>query len=141
MRKILVLAVSAFVLSLAACDSSSSSPTGGNNSTGGSNALVGTWMYDTSGSDSGYMYTDTEFVTLSSNWNFVRRTKTTTSVPGYGSFATAETLTGTWTSTSTHLILTDTAGTDSATYTLSGSQLTVVLATGSTTKTLKFTKQ
>jgi|GEM_PF-5751021 len=143
MRKILALTVAAFVLSLAACDSGSSSATGSNNSTGGgSNALVGTWMYDTSSSDSGYMITDTELVTLSSNWAFVRRNKTTTTIPGLGSFASAETLKGTWTSTSTHLILTDTAGTDSASYTLNGSQLTVVLATDSTTtKTLKFTKQ
>jgi hypothetical protein len=103
--------------------------------------LVGSWKSITTGSDSGLIFTDTELVTLSSNWYFRRRNGDRDSIPGLSSFTTADSITGTWSSTATEIILSDSAGTDTVSYTLSGSHLTVAVKDKGVLDTLKFTKQ
>jgi len=137
MRNILALVVFSLVLSLAACDSTSSSPTGNSNP-----ALVGPWKATTIINGNGYNTGDTELVALAANHTFVRSDITDSYSYGGNLLSSTRAVTGgTWSSTATLLILSDSAGTDTASYTQSGTQLTVILPSGTTLDTLIFTKQ
>jgi len=145
MRKFLGLTVFALILSLAACGSGSTSPTGtGNDSTGGTSSLVGTWKATSSYTSTSFSLVDVEVLTLSANKAFKLRhslisTSTIAGIPGSES---SDSMSGTWSATTTELYLREDSGTlDSGSYTLSGSNLTLIIPSIGMSDTLKFTKQ
>ena len=146
MRKFLGLSVFALTLSLAACDSSSSSTTGTgtNDSTGATGSLLGTWKSTSSYSSTSFSLVDVEVLTLSANKSFKVRhslisTSTVAGIPGSES---ADSMSGTWSASSTMLYLTENSGgRDSGSYTLSGSDLTLVIPSIGMSDTLKFVRQ
>ena len=133
--------VSALIFSLCACDGSSSSTTSSDGTPSVMSDLVGNWKGTLTFREVGFPATDAESVTLSSNGTFSRQQIITVTLPAGSPQSTVNWTNGNWSATATKLILSDSTGVDTASYTLSGTNLTVVLLVESSYDTLQFTKQ